>query len=61
MRLVSRLFMLLLLVTIFILTNLISPPSKADDGSVCKDACDSQYDLCYQRCGDTNSSAGQAL
>ena len=55
MRLISRLFALFLLITILAFTTLISPTSKADE-STCTDACDSQYDLCIQRCGDSSSA-----
>ena len=58
MRLIRRLFVLFLLVTVFTFVNLVSPPSKAEDG-VCSDTCDSKYDTCFNSCGDTNSSSGQ--
>lgn len=49
MRFITRLFTLLLLVTILAFTNLVSSPSRADE-STCTDACSQQYDLCIQRC-----------
>lgn len=49
MRLISRLFALLLLVSILAFTNLFSSPSKAD-GGVCENACDDAATLCQLRC-----------
>lgn len=60
MRLVSRLFVLFLLITILAFTSLVSQSIKADDGGTCQNECDRKYILCYQGCGDTNSAAGSA-
>jgi hypothetical protein len=60
MRLISRLFTLCVLVTILAFTNLVSSPSKAED-SVCTDTCNSEYDLCIQRCTPGNSTSSGCL
>ena len=60
MRLILRLFTLLLLVSVLAFTNFVSSPSSADENT-CTDACSQQYDLCITRCTPATPATSSCL